>query len=80
MSVRIKLNDGTTFIVDEDFAKLQERIEAAIEDTTVRLIMVENAKRQRRSINPNAIAFIEETSDEELTRREVEILDSVREN
>ena len=79
MAVRIRLNDGSVFVVDQEFAALQKDIETAIE-ADVPLFTVRNGSGQRRSINPLSIAFIEEIPDDELTPAEEQVLEAVHQS
>jgi hypothetical protein len=77
MAVRIRLSDGSAFVVDGKFDDLQKSIVSAI-DENVPFIEVENGYGQMRSINPRLITSLEEVDDESLTPGEEQVLDAVR--
>jgi len=77
MAVRIRLTDGTAFVVESTFGELHEKIVAAISGDTP-LIEIRNGNGRMRSINPRQIAVLEETDEDSLTPEEERILESVR--
>jgi hypothetical protein len=78
MAVRIRLSDGSAFVVASSYSDLREAIERAIRED-LPLLEVRNGNGQMRSINPRQISFIEETDDDALTPEEEEVLQAVEE-
>jgi hypothetical protein len=78
MAVRIRLSDGSAFVIDSTFDELQKDVATALAED-VALVTVRNGDGQLRSINPRSITYIEETSDDELTPREEETLEALHE-
>jgi len=77
MAVRIRLSDGSAFVVDGPFEDLQKAVVGSIEKN-VPFIEVRNGNGQMRSINPRLITSLEEVDDESLTPGEEEVLEAVR--
>jgi hypothetical protein len=77
MAVRIRLSDGSAFVVDGPFQDLQKSVVSAIEEN-VPFIEVRNGNGQMRSINPRLITSLEEIDDESLTPEEQQVLAAVR--
>src|SRR5207247_739816 len=73
MAVRIRLSDGSAFVVDAPFQKLQKAVVSAVEES-VPFIEVMNGNGQMRSINPRLITSLEEIDDESLTPGEKQVL------
>ena len=78
MAVRIRLSDGSAFVVTSSYEDLRAAVQRAIADD-LPLLEVVNGNGQMRSINPRQISFIEETDDEALTPGEEEVLQAVEE-
>jgi hypothetical protein len=76
MAVRIRLSNGSTFVVASSFEELHEAVQRAIRKD-VPLLDVRNGNGEMRSINPLQIASIEETAEEALTPGEQEVLQAV---
>lgn len=76
MAVRIRLSDGSAFVVDGAFQDLQGTVVSAIEEN-VPFIEVRNGNGQMRSMNPRLITSLEEIDDESLTPGEEQILEAV---
>lgn len=77
MAVRIRLSDGSAFVVDGSFQDLQQGIVSAIQEN-VPFIEVRNGNGQMRSINPRLITSLEEIDDESLTPGEEQVLHAAR--
>jgi predicted DNA binding protein len=77
VAVRIRLSDGSAFVVDSDFEDLHKRVLSAIKDE-LPLLEVRNGNGKMRSINPQQIVTIEEADEDELTPKEEQILQSAR--
>jgi hypothetical protein len=77
MAVRIRLSDGSAFVVDGSFQDMQQAVVSAIEQN-VPFIEVKNGNGQMRSLNPRLITSLEEIADESLTPGEEQVLHGVR--
>jgi hypothetical protein len=77
MAVRIRLSDGSAFVVDESFQDLHKAVVGAIEGNAP-FIEVRNGNGKMRSINPRLITSLEEIDDDLLTPGEERVLSSVR--
>jgi uncharacterized protein YlzI (FlbEa/FlbD family) len=77
LAVRIRLTDGSAFVVDSPFDELHQRIVKALEEN-MPFIEVRNGNGQLRSINPRQIAVLEETPEDSLTPGEEQVLEAVR--
>jgi hypothetical protein len=77
VAVRIRLSDGSAFVVDGAFQDLHQAVVSAIEEN-VPFIEVRNGNGQMRSINPRLITSLEEADDESLTPEEEQILKAAR--
>jgi hypothetical protein len=78
VAVRIRLSDGSAFVVDSSFADLRAKVAAALAEAGEGLIEVRNGDGKLRSINPRQIAYLEETDEDELTPAEGQILQAAR--
>jgi hypothetical protein len=76
MAVRIRLSDGSAFVVDATYEQLHEQVMTAI-GGDVPLIEVRNGNGKMRSINPRSITYLEETDGDSLTPGEEQILGSL---
>ena len=78
MAVRIRLSNGSAFIVTSSFKHLHEAVQRAIRED-LPLLDIRNGNGEMRSINPLQIASLEETADDALTPTEEEVLQAVAE-
>jgi uncharacterized protein YlzI (FlbEa/FlbD family) len=78
MAVRIRLSNGSAFIVTSSFDELHEAVQQAIREG-LPLLDIRNGNGEMRSINPLQIASLEETADDALTPAEEEALQAVEE-
>ncbi|MDQ2983099.1 MAG: hypothetical protein M3R70_04115 [Actinomycetota bacterium] len=77
MAVRIRLGDGSSYVVDGSIEDLQQKVVDAL-NNDVPFIQVRNGNGQIRSISPRLIAALEEEDDKSLTPGEEQILESVQ--
>ena len=77
VAVRIRLSDGSSFVVESTYDELNKTVNSAIE-AGLPFIQVRNGDGKMRSINPRQIAYLEETDEESLTPEEEQILDAVQ--
>ena len=78
MAVRIRLSDGSAYVVDGSIQDLQQKVVTALEGE-IPFIEVRNGDGRIRSISPRLIAALEEEDDESLlTPEEEQILESVQ--
>lgn len=78
MAVRIRLSDGSVYVVGANFKDLNEKIMKALADGDP-WIKIMNGNGRMRSINARQIAALEETDEGELTEAESEILQAAQE-
>jgi hypothetical protein len=77
LAVRIRLSDGSAYVVDGSFEDLRGKVVAALTADDP-FIEVKNGNNQMRSFNPRLITSLEEIADDALTPEQAEVLEAAR--